>query len=271
MKIIITADNHIFYGDQYTDVLAMMKSIRKENPDVVCNLGDIGEILTFEYGSVKNNIMLQELFSINPTFWVVGNHDLYSRQKYTPPEALEKFFSFMNYGIPLQTSWTDSKTIYKKDDCLFLGTIGFPEFSHPKLIMPLRYYDNGFPTIDAEYINLRGGWLQYTKPLIEAFEKKLQLIDKSTCKNIIILTHYNIFESQYKFNYNDEVSPYFYCHKLGQLVLECAKKNSDKKFYAISGHGHEYNVGQWVQEASNLKTHGIKTTYQTQDYITVEI
>jgi len=45
MKIIFTGDNHIFYHNQTKNISKLMDLIIKENPDIVCNLGDIGEIL----------------------------------------------------------------------------------------------------------------------------------------------------------------------------------------------------------------------------------
>jgi len=266
MKIVFTSDNHIFYGNQIKSVKDMMEKIRAEKPDVVANLGDLGEVLI-----AKDFSLVEELFSIKPTVWVAGNHDLYSYVKYDPPEAMEEFLKVMQYGIPLQKSWKDKCTYYEKDGVLFLGTIGFPDFSHPKLMMPTKYYDDKSCTIDSTYINLEGGWLQYSNPLMEAFNKKLQLINESKCKNIIILTHYNIFESQYNFDPNNDISVYFYCHKIGLMVKEIAMKNTDKNFYAISAHGHNFNRGEWVKETPNLTTHGINTDYNSQKFITLDI
>jgi len=265
MKIIYTADNHIYYGDQRKAVQDMMTAIRAEHPDVVCSCGDIGEVLISD-----DTTLVQELFSIQPTLFVLGNHDLYSQQKLDPINAMDECLKVLRWGIPLQMYWGDTKTVYEKNNCLFLGTIGFPDFTHPKMIMPIKYYDDGCPTIDATYINLRGGWLQYTRPLVNAFEKKLQLVDANKCSNIIIITHYSIFESQYHLNPTEDISVYFYCHKIGQLVKQAAQRNPNKKFYCVSGHGHEFNVGQWVQEG-NLFTHGLVTTYNDQKYISLEI
>lgn len=265
MKIIYTADSHIYYGDQRKAVKDLMTAIRKEHPDVVCNCGDIGEILIGE-----DMDLVQELFSIQPTLFVPGNHDLYSQQKYAPPEAMERFLRNMSYGIPLQKSWTDTTTIYEKNGVLFLGSILFADFADPRLVMGSKYLDAGCCTIDGTYINLRGGWLQHTRPLLDAFKKKLQLVDESKCKNVVIITHYCCFLSQYNLNPNEDISAYFYCHQAGEMIKEVANRNADKKFYAVGAHGHEYNRGEWVQDG-NLFTHGIKTTYTSQDYISLEI
>lgn len=272
MKIIFTGDSHVFYGQQQKAVIDMMDCVRREHPDIVVNCGDIGEILTFNDGATNNHILLQELFSIQPTLFVMGNHDMYTKDaRYNPPQALGEFLKVMKYGIPLQTSWTDTKTAYEKDGCLFLGTIGFPCFSEPRTMMPPKYLDDGCPTIDGSFINLRGGWLQYTRPLMDAFKKKLQLVDESKCKNIIIISHYPAFLSQYNFSPNEEISSYFFNYQLGQIILEVTNRNKDKKFYVVSGHGHEYMTNKWVDLTNNLKTFGLATTYTEQNYITLKL
>ena len=266
MKIVFTGDNHVYFNDQRKAVTHMMEAIRKEKPDIVCIAGDIGEILMYDDLSI-----VQKLFSIKPTLFVLGNHDLYSEEKYTPPQAMDKCLNILQWGTPLQNSWSDTKTVYEQDECLFLGTTGFPCFSHPKMIMPINYYDDNCPTIDGTYINLNGGWLQYTRPLMKAFEKKLQLVDKSTCKNVIIISHYPCYESQYKLNPSDDISVYFYNYKLGLMIKKMAKKHPEKKFYSFACHGHEYMVGQWIQETPNLTTYGLVTAYNKQNYTTLEL
>ena len=266
MKIIFTGDNHVFYSDQRKAVQDMMTAIRKEHPDVVCSCGDVGEVLIS-----RDFCLVEELFSINPTLWIAGNHDLYSQERDIPPVALDRFLKVIKCGIPLQTSWTDTKTVYEKDGVLFLGTMGLCDFSHPKMMMPVKYYDARCCTIDGEYLNLKCGFVQYANTLSDAFEKKLKLVDESACKNIIIITHYSIFESQYKLSYDEEISAYFYSHGLGKIVKEVAKRNPDKKFYCISGHGHFFNRGEWISETSNIIVHGIKTDYNLQRFEVLEI
>jgi hypothetical protein len=234
---------------------------------VVCSCGDVGEILISE-----DLNLVQELFSIQPTLWIAGNHDLYTNdRRYTPPQALEEVLKVMKYGKPLQTSWTDTKTFHEKDGCLFLGTIGFPCFSEPRTIMPIKYLDDGCPTIDGSFINLRGGWLQYTRILMDAFKKKLQIVDQNKCKNIIIISHYPAFLSQYRFSPNEEISSYFFNPQLGKIIQEVTDRNKDKQFYVISGHGHEYMINKWVDLTDNLKTFGLATTYTEQTFEVLEI
>jgi len=265
MKIIFTGDNHVWYHDQHKGVTNMMKLICSEKPDVVCNIGDFGEILMS-----KKITLVEELFSCQPTLYVFGNHDIYNEQYLTPPEAMDRALTKMKCGKPLQTSWKDTKTSVEMGEFLFLGTMGFPDFKHPKLMMPLPYYDDKCPTIDGTYMNLQNGWIQYTRTMVAAFEKKLALVDNSKCSTVIILTHYPIFETQYRISFVDEVSAYFYCHSIGLLVKEAAERNPGKAFYCMAGHGHEYCQGEWVEDG-NVFSHGFVTRYNEQKYVTLVI
>lgn len=278
MKIIFTGDNHIFsYDSSKLQVQLMMESIRKEKPDVVCNVGDTGEILFFNiliHKELSDNVnIIKDLFSIYPTLFVLGNHDLYSQKQFTPITAMDEYFKQMKYGIPLQIHWTDSTTHFEKGNCLFLGTIGWSDFAHPDIIMPPDYYNHRCLTIDAKHIDLSQGWLMYTKPMLEAFEKKLLLVSRSKCSNVIILTHYSVFTSQYKLNPNNEVSVFFYCYRLGEMIRHTAEENPQKEFYCVSGHGHDYNIGKWVNLTKNLHTHGLVTTHPSYslDYIVMDV
>ena len=270
MKIIFYSDSHISHDElSYIQFMEMMEHVYKQNPDVICNLGDYDEILMNE-----SFMSLKEGYPENCVY-VLGNHDLYSKHKLTPPNAFnivtEKIQDVSPKAIPLQKSWEDDSFIYEKHNCLFLGTIGFPDFAYPKLIYPIKYYDKGFPTIDGTYMNLKEGWRKYTTPLMNAFQKKLELISNYQSNTVVIISHYSGFLGQYNLNPNDDISPYFYCHRLGDMILECAKKNPLKRFYCVSGHGHEFMIGKWVLESDNVMVHGIKTTYMKQDYISLDI
>ena len=269
MRITFSGDNHMFYlatDIQSKLVKNMMRDIKKEKPDVMCYLGDFGEVLMHEDMS-----LVDKLFAIQPTIYVLGNHDLYNQQDLNPILAMKETLKKLKYGIPLQTHWSDTTTIYEKGDYLFLGVIGFPDFTHPKLPFPLEYYNNRYPTIDRTYINLRKGWFVYTDMMLKAFRKKLLLINNNKCSNVIILTHYSIFESQYRLNPNDDINAYFYCHTIGEMIKHSAKINPHKKFYCLSGHGHEYNINRWFDITNNIKTFGFKTSYIEENYELLEI
>lgn len=247
----------------------MVAQMKEEKPDVVILLGDMDEILFT--GGEKT----KPLFGFKKVIYVLGNHDLYSPARMTPPNAfnvsLLKYREIAPKAIPLQTSWTDETKTYTSGDFLFLGTMGFPDLAHPKNIMPASFLNRNYPTIDATYMNLDQGWLAYSSTLIHAFAQKLELVDKSPCSNVIISTHYGIFEEQAKYDPNDEGAPYFFCYRIGHLVRQCAERNPNKTFHCISAHSHEYARGQWFDIPLNVRALGLKTTYCQQDYVTLEL
>lgn len=274
MRIVFTGDNHVFHPlvtkKQVND---LMQDIKGQNPDVVVNAGDIAEVMmTWGNDELSKKMMwVKELFSFPTTLWVPGNHDLYSERKCTPPIAIEKCLELFEWGTCLQQKWTDTNTYFEKDGVLFLGCIGFPDFSLPSLIMGGKYYDQGCPTVDGKHMDLTGGWLQYSVPLIDAFEKKLLMIDSSPCKNVVVITHYPCFIGQYYPNPMDEISAYFFCHRIGEMIRHAAEKNSSKQFHCIAAHGHKYNRGKWFLESENLNTHGFIADYGLQKFITLDL
>jgi len=267
MKAIIIGDSHVYYGDQRKNIKNMMSLIKKETPDIILNLGDTGEIMLS-----NDTTLIEKLFSIQPHLFLLGNHCLYGQQDLNPIEAMDAALKKFRWGTPLQRNWCDTTTTYEKDGVLFLGVIGWPDFGGPNLPYPKTYYDCRFSaTIDSSYINLRQGWLKYTQPMLDAFDIKLQLINNSKCNKVIIITHYPIFTSQYKLNVNEEISNYFFCNTLGEMVKYAAQINPNKKIWAIAGHGHNYCTGQWFDLTNNLTTFGFVTDYDIQRFEILDI
>ena len=60
-------------------------------------------------------------------------------------------------------------------------------------------------------------------------------------------------------------------YNLVERKRELTKRNLDKKFYVISGHGHEFMIPVWTDLTDNLKTFGLATTYTEQTYITLKL
>lgn len=264
MKIAITGDNHVFSAwDTQKQVKAMMKEIKEQNPDVVINLGDMGELLLVKQSP---KALTPLLHTIPTTLYVLGNHDLYANPKRPPDHAMSDYLNLLKYGIPLQKSWYDNDTIFIKDDCVFCGVIGWPDFISPRLPFPPEYYERHYPTIDAEHIDLSLGWSQYGKTQYDAFEQRLIKAAATQLNNVIVITHYSIFESQYYLG-KEDISAYFFCHTIGQIVKRVASQYNNKYFFCFSAHGHEFNSGRWGTEGLNIATFGLTTTYYKQDYI----
>jgi len=273
MKITFTADCHLdFLSDPVKDVEKFAKHIMdKEEPDVFCIGGDM-----LNSGLSDNPPSLHRILSFHPeTLFVLGNHDLWSdgmrgRPKLNPDDALVKYQEkFFKWGIPLEKSSVDLDTIYRKENCVFVGAMGFPDFKNPKLTNPVEYYDRNGCTNDLEYIKLSLGWLHYTLPMQEAFFARLDKALSTDAKNIIVITHCGIFETQCHFT-GEHISAYFFNHTMGQHILDKAKEHPDKKFWCLSGHSHEYCRGVLKMEAENVYAFGLSTYYEQLSLMTFD-
>lgn len=240
-----------------------MKEIKEQKPDVILNMGDMGELLM---GSKQEKYLDTLLNSCPHTLYILGNHDLYAYPKRIPPQAMSDYLKLLNIGIPLQKSWEDNETVFVQDDCVFCGMIGWPDFLSPRLHLPPEYYEKHCPTIDASHIDLSLGWKQYGKTQYDSFEQKLLKVAGLPQNNIIIITHYSIFESQYCIS-NEDISAYFFCYTIGEIVKKIAANHPTKNFYCFSAHGHEFNRNKWGSEGINIVTLGLATTYYQQDYL----
>jgi len=269
MNISFTGDNHVFNtGTKSGDIKYLMDKMLQDKPDVVVNLGDLGEIL---FPTNKNLEKINCLLNtFEPTLYILGNHDLYARPPtMVPPLAMLACLNKIKYGIPLQLAWDDSKTIYIKDDCVFCGTMGWPDFVSPRLSFSPYYYERQAPTVDSTHIDLSSGWKQYTASHFEAFKIKLKKVVGLPINNIIIATHYPIFDGQHTIDGSD-MSAFFFCYTIGQMIRNQAAQYPQKKFFCIAAHGHEYNCGRWIQEANNIFVYGLVTIYATQDHFTFD-
>jgi 3',5'-cyclic AMP phosphodiesterase CpdA len=271
MKIVVTGDNHIFYAPfkaTYQKTKKMLTNIKSQEPDVLINVGDMGELLLqndLPGGKKAFKLMLTEM----ETLYVPGNHDLYASPRMKPDDALFLFvdkLEKLGYGRPLQTKWDDSETLITKNDCVFCGCMGWPDFKNPRLPYPPQYYEKISPTVDSRYIDLMSGWLPYCESHYSAFNQKIGKAIDTGKKNIIVATHYSIFDGQYSPS-GDDISAYFCCQTMGDMIKKHAQDNPDVKFYCVSGHGHEYNFGKWKQEGENIFVFGLVTTYHQQDFL----
>lgn len=251
-------------------MLSFIKQSHK--PDIFINVGDMGELL-LQGGDCKNIIkVFKMMLNTMKTLYVPGNHDLYARPKLMPDDALFQFvnkLNSMNFGTPLQTRWDDAETIVEVDDCVFCGAMGWPDFTSKRLMYPPSYYEKIAPTVDSKYIDLIYGWQCSGQAHYQGFDRKLDAAFQTDKPNIVVVTHYSILEGQYVIT-NDDVSAYFFCETMGQMVKQHAERHPDKRVFCVSGHGHEFNLGEWKREGDNLFALGLKTTYNTQDFFMLD-
>ena len=275
MKIAITGDNHLdFLYNADGLVSTMFDEMASKGYDILVNLGDItnGRIHTKYYG-------LDRLLGNKTILYLLGNHDLWSPpfdKSRVPNEAFRWVIKWLSQypAQPLETSFADHDTFWNdntgKDECCIIGTIGFPDFEHPIYLYQKQMYDIRCCTNDGKYMDLSKGFLVHTKRMIASFEARLQkALAFSESKNIIIATHYSIFENQYKLS-TDDISAYFFCHTLGEMVRKYARENPNRKFWCFSGHAHEYSKGKLFTESDNLAGMGLLAEYSKLAYVIID-
>ena len=263
MKFLVTGDNHVDFLRGAESVAAVFsKRVASYGVDFTINLGDMtnGRL----WGTYRG---LDKLLGSDRDLYVLGNHDLWSPHARSGRTIDKSFLNAIGRlkdfpAVSLENSIDDTDTIWTDDaiGCSVVGTIGLPDFAHPRFVMPPEYYDKKHCTNDGTYIDMSKGWLIYTKRVIWAFNKRLSKALQSPSKEIVIGTHYPIFDGQYRLS-GDDISAYFFCYKIGQMVLEAAKKNPDKRFWCMAAHAHDYNRGELVEEATNVASYGLVADY----------
>jgi hypothetical protein len=261
MKIALTSDNHIqFLRNAKSEVLDFVDQIWSEKPDVFLNLGDLGEGQNGPHAGYK--ILLDN------SLFVLGNHDLWRWDKLTPPDAMADTLKRLQWGIPLETSWTDNQTIHVVKDHVFVGTMGFPDFDHPDLAeYPKSHWDKNSATNDVRFMNITQGWQTYTLPLQDAFSLRLKKAFATDAKHVIVATHYPIFDEQAIHGKDDVyIWPFFFNWTIGQQVLQLAKEHPDKMVWCFAGHSHEFCSGLFTMVAENVYSYGFVTSYEILKY-----
>ena len=265
MKIAITTDCHIqMLGQPKAELSRFMDLVLAEKADAFCVLGDMGD------GLAGADPLYRILLGKHPaTFFILGNHDLYRHptRKLPPPEAFASNLEHFPSGTPLENSWDDAATIHTIADCVFVGSIGWPDFDHPLIRDRKAEYDGNVDswnaaTIDPTYIDLTRGWLNFTLPLQKAFTKRLTKAFAQPCSTIVVLTHYPILPGQCVLSPHDLTTwPYFFNWTMGREVLRLAHRHPAKRVWCFAGHSHDYCSGKVTQEAPNVFAYGHITDY----------
>ena len=269
MKIAVTGDNHIQHiGNARPVIERLLADIRAEHADVLCVVGDLGE------GEQAGADPLYDLLlGTHPnTLFVLGNHDLwgYPHAKEPPPESMERSIAHFRSGFLLERAWDDTETLHVAGDCAFVGSMGFPDFAHPRLEGKRDFYDSRSATVDHEFIWLPNGWVTHTDHMMRAFAKRLLMAFQRAAKHVVVLTHYPILDGQS--HLIDEprelqVWPYFFNWTMGRTVFGLAKEHPQKTAWCLAGHSHEFCRGKLTQEAANVFSFGLKTSYRSQDFL----
>ena len=264
MRIAITGDNHLdaLYGDKEDQVIQMMNGMSAFDVQATLCLGDITNGRYRSSQLYGQDILLRD----KSTLYVLGNHDLWNvdGRPRTPDWSLQNIVKkYGSKGLkaqPLETSMVDTDTVIEIGGVAFVGTMGFPDFKHPKFVMPQEYYNHRSCTNDPTYINLSSGWKHYTDKMLKAFRSRLLKAVSGQCKTIVVSTHYPVFDEQYRLS-GDDISAYFFCHNIGQMVKEISYEHTDKKFWVFSSHAHDYCDGVLKLAAENIATYGLVAAY----------
>jgi len=261
MRVSITSDIHFTHFRRPMDAVdALQTAMSEDKPDIFVVAGDI----TQGVASGKEPAIDALLGSQTGAYFVLGNHDLWGRgdQKLDPPTAMDKYMKvYYNVGNPLEKSWGDKDTFYTIGDTAIVGSMGFPDFTHPNFKHRVKKLNSEGTTNDVSYMRILPlGWLHFTEPMNRAFLSRLDKAVESGAKKVVVVSHYAMFDGQCIVGY-DEIAPYFFNHLPGQTLLEIARRHKDVEFWCLSGHSHEYSRDELKMESENVYVYGCAGGY----------
>jgi len=258
MKLFIISDPHLdalssYLKDKLKDLKLRIDSVQA---DALVVLGDI------DSGIHPNPEGSNALLSLHPyTVFVEGNHDLWNVQDLTPPEALARALKRTSSGKPLETAWDNGCVVHHKG-ITFVGSMGFPDFKHPRLVKKMTWYDIRCSTNDARFMDIRNGWRKHTVVMEKAFLKRLKEAFASATGDLIVATHYPILDAQSTLREGDEpMWAYFFNWTMGQQVLKLAEKYPKVRVLCLAGHSHEFCTGELAQVTKNVWAYGAQGQY----------
>lgn len=258
MKIAVIADPHLEALKVDSDLgklKVIAQSMRQVEVDCCLILGDI------DSGLMPSRTLRNYLLAIHPkTYWILGNHDLWDPYIDTPPEAMRR--TVKRYGHQngcLETCWNSRKIIGNKK-VMFVGTMGFPDFQHPYIQSRAEWYNLRSATKDPRYIDLGGGWMQYTTPMMKSFLRRFHQALRTKPQILVVPTHYAIHPLQVEIEKGQNTWPYFFNWTIGQEIQKAAE-NTQTKILCLCGHSHQYCRGTLEKISTNLWVCGLDARY----------
>lgn len=276
MRALVISDIHFKFFDRPSKINYRIRQIKKKyNVDFTISMGDMTQGMGM---SEIEEVSVREFLQDPNMFYVYGNHDLWGKSEmtcikqgiepilYTPAENFIRITDRLKdtKSKLLEKSMAgDTSTFYQIGDVLIVGSIGFPDFEWPMYKFAKNMWNKVSSTNDKLHFDITAGWCTYTDPLIEAFRERLlkALASSIDYKSVFVCTHYPILEGQ-SYMGNDNVSPYYFCHGIGQAVREMAKKFCDKQFYCFCGHSHGECRGAMNQVEDNVHAYGVVSEYR---------
>lgn len=280
MRVLALSDLHLgFFKKPHKIVYKILKTAKDNSIDLIVIAGDTIQ------GTMADKEELQaavKLLTLPDVLFVFGNHDIWQEcpeEGYTwswgakssdplelpPVNYLNTLKTLPNVenNILEKNLTSDDSTFKVLKDCVVVGTMGFPDFSHPYYIDSQTYYDKNPVTNDKFHIDLSKGFKVHSELMISMFEKRLEKCLENNPEKlpVVVVSHYPCFESQTIMK-SDYSSPYYFCNNLGIAVRKESFKHPDINFLAICGHSHQYNRETLFNADDNIYSFGIVTNYQ---------
>ena len=230
-------DVHLNFLNQTVGILEFYNQIHESNPNFLLICGDIGEGDTVHKYLEK----LGKEFPKLPIFFVLGNHDFYSKsfkQIYRNVKKICNEFDNLNWLNDCEVVKLSNSSALIGHDGWYDGTLG--NYSTSSVTLSDFNLIQEFIALNkTERLNLMK---KLASEATEEIKKKLKTALES-CDNIIIGTHVPPFRESCYYDgkiSDDNYLPFFTCKMLGDMLLEVMKNyfNSNKQVIVLCGHSH---------------------------------
>jgi 3',5'-cyclic-AMP phosphodiesterase len=234
-------DVHLNFLDQTVGLLEFYHKIHELNPNFLLICGDIAE------GDTVHKYLedLGREFDELPIFFVLGNHDFYSKSFKQVSQNIKKVcdeFNNLNWLNHSEVVELSKSSALIGHDGWYDGAFGNYSTSH----VTLADFD-----LIPEFKNLnKVNRLDLMKKLAsdatQEIKRKLKMALESY-NHIIIGTHVPPFRESCYYDgkiSNDDYLPFFTCKMLGDMLLEVMKnyRNSSKQVTVLCGHSHSGSI-----------------------------
>jgi hypothetical protein len=233
-RIVVTSDTHLGITT-VPELLKLVESIRREQPDAVVIAGDIGE------GVENVEIVLNEFRSLGvPVAACAGNHDLWNHDKRHPSEKMWKEI-LPDVARSSGGVWLDGENLIV-DGIAVVGSVAWYDYSaqDPLFRATEEVVRARKKEFDADAWMIDWPWtdVEFCRMIEPGFRERLtRAQDDPAVREIIVVTHCPIFEGQMKRkpgNFKWGFSNAYY----GNLTFGGIVRGFGKVTHAIAGHTH---------------------------------
>ncbi len=238
-------DIHLDHIQDRQYMIKFIESMTGSDPDVK-GLFITGDISNGD--RIDEHLRLLDAISPVPVYFILGNHDFYG-SSISGVRAM--VFKTANESKHLRYM-TALEPIVLSQDTVLVGHDGWYDFGYGQA-RPIRFLMSDWKLI-SEYamtVNREYGRhvLDDERIITKSYAFALQgaehikkMINKTTQKNVVILTHVPPFDTAAKHlgkPSDPEALPVFSCRVIGHTLLEIASQNPDRNFTVYCGHTHD--------------------------------